>query len=356
MSKPNVTPFPRRFTRHFSFHNLGYQSVAGEQSGVTATAAAMESIPTEKYLFLLLPKFSSITLAAAISTLSQANMLTGCELYEWQLATLDGQQLSASDGLMIGAQQALSDIDLASYTHLVVCGGDLHSAEDRKLILWLQKALNHSLQIGALGYGSYLLAAAGLLDGYRCTTHWDYLTSIREHYPKLRVLQQLFVIDGDRFTCSGGNSVMDMMLNMISQTHSPDLASAIAEVLVCDRMREGHETQRPPISSLLGNSQPRISDAIDIMEANIEEPLSLSELAGYVGVSARQLERLFKKYLGCMPSRYYMELRLTKAHQLLHQSHMSVTEIANVCGFTTTSHFSKCFREFFGLSPAKARN
>ena len=360
MSKNRTASEPRQFTRHFSFHNHAYQAETRQTTAHGRTRDVPVTLPadqnTQRCLFVLFPKFSSITLAGAITTLSEANQLSGQTLYQWDIATCDGQNQNTSEGLQINTQLALFDIDPGDYSRLIICGGDMTISRNRKLQVWLQKAAAAEIHIGALGYGSYLLASAGLLDGYRCTTHWDYLINIRENFPETIVQQQLFIIDRDRFTCSGGNSVIDMMLFMIAQNHSNELASSIADVLVYERIRDPHEIRRPPISSMLGSTQPRIRDAIDIMEANIEEPLSLSELAHYVGISTRQLERLFSKYLDCMPSRYYMELRLTKAHQLLHQSHLSVTEIANVCGFSTTSHFSKSFREFFGNSPARTRS
>lgn len=166
---------------------------------------------------------------------------------------------------------------------------------------------------------------------------------------------QLFTIDRDRATSSGGTAPLDMVLNLIGRDHGCELAASISEMLVYERMRTEQDRQRIPLRHILGTTQPKLLDIVSLMEANLEEPISLDELASYEHISRRQLERLFQKYLHCSPSRYYLKLRLTRARQLLKQTPLPIIEVASACGFVSTPHFSKCYREFFGVPPRDER-
>ena len=207
--------------------------------------------------------------------------------------------------------------------------------------------------LGALCTGSYLLARAELLNGYRCTIHWENLASLREEYPRLIISSELFEVDRDRYTCSGGTAPLDMMLHLIARQQDQPLAAAISEEFLCERIRGRHDRQRIPLRLRLGTSQPKLIEAVALMEANLEEPMSPDELALHVGLSRRQLERLFQKYLSCVPTRYYLELRLARARQLLLQTTMSIVDVAFACGFVSAPHFSKCYRDFFWHSSSR---
>jgi transcriptional regulator GlxA family with amidase domain len=178
---------------------------------------------------------------------------------------------------------------------------------------------------------------------------------MREEFPNVLMSSNLFAIDRDRFTCSGGNSSLDMMLQFVSNHHGPELAAAVSEMFIMERIRDHHDTQRIPLRLHLGNSQPKLIEAVALMEANLEETISLDDLAQYVGVSRRQLERLFQKHLKCVPSRYYLELRLNRARQLLLQTNLSIIDVSLACGFVSAPHFSKCYRDFFGIPPREER-
>ena len=145
------------------------------------------------------------------------------------------------------------------------------------------------------------------------------------------------------------------MLHLISRDHGRELSAAISEMFVYERIRNEQDHQRVPLKHMLGTNQPKLQEIVALMEANLEEPIDLDELAVYVTVSRRQLERLFQKYLHCSPSRYYLKLRLVRARQLLKQTPMSIIEVAAVCGFVSTPHFSKCYREYFGIPPRDER-
>jgi len=307
------------------------------------------------YGFLLVPQFTMLAFSCAIEPLRMANYLAGYELYRWSTLTLSGDAVQASNGMSVMPDSALVD-RLQELHTLFVCGGvKIEQNTNRELINTLRKLGNRKINLGALCTGTYALAQAGLLNGYRCTIHWENLASLRENFPQLIISNELFEIDRNRVTCSGGTAPLDMILQLISRQQNHELASAISEAFTCERIRGRHDRQRIPLRLRLGTSQPKLVEAVSLMEANIEEPMSPDELARHIGLSRRQLERLFQKYLNCVPTRYYLELRLHRARQLLLQTSMSIVDVAFACGFVSAPHFSKCYRDHFGIPPRDER-
>ena len=181
------------------------------------------------------------------------------------------------------------------------------------------------------------------------------MIGLRERFPELIISPDIFELDRDRYTCAGGSAAMDMMVYLIAQKHGWDLANEVAEEFLVERVRGRNDRQRLPLRLKLGTSQPKLADAVAYMEANIEVLISLDEIASHVGLSRRQLERLFQKHLNCVPTRYYMRLRLMHARQLLLQTSMPIVDVAYASGFVSTPHFSKCYREHFNISPREER-
>ena len=304
--------------------------------------------------FLMLPEYTLSAFSNAIGILRMANRLTDRALYTWSVHSLDGQSVISSAGLELTINGSLADATDANI--LMVCGGYSVKRYCNKLLTdGLRKIAKRKIPIGGIDTGTYALAVAGLLDGYRCTIHWENLSSLREEFPRLEITSSLFVIDRDRYTCSGGISSIDLMLNLIASIHGHQLVQEISEQFTCDRVRTEKDAQRAPLKYLIGASQPRLVDAVTLMESNIEEPLTLDEVADYVGISRRQLERLFNRYLHCAPSRYYLELRLSRARLLLLQTSIAVIDVAISCGFSTAPHFSKCYSDLYGKPPSAER-
>lgn len=304
--------------------------------------------------FLLVDNFTMIALASAVEPLRMANQLSGRELYSWSTISENGDQVIASDGIRITPDLGIQDsteFDLV----FVVGGVNITRSYTRKQVSWLKTLARKQVHLGGLCTGAYLLAEAGLLNDYDCSTHWECIASMQEAYPRVRCTNHLFVIDRDRITSSGGTVPLDMMLNMIKRDFGYQLTASISEMFICDRVRGESDHQRIPLRHMLGTTQPKLVEVVSLMEANIEEAIELDELAAYVGLSRRQLERLFQKYLHCTPSRYYMRLRLFRARQLLKQTSMSIIDIAAACGFVSTPHFSKCYREHLGIPPREER-
>lgn len=239
---------------------------------------------------------------------------------------------------------------------VIVCGGvGIQSVITREHITWLQSLARQSKRLGGVCTGSWALAKAGLLDGYECSVHWEFLAAMQEAFPRVGVSASLFTLDRNRLTSSGGTAPLDMMLHLIGRDHGRELSAAISEMFVYERIRNEQDHQRVPLKHVLGTHQPKLQEIVALMEANLEEPIELDNLAEYADLSRRQLERLFQKYLHCTPSRYYLRLRLVRARQLLKQTSLSIIELAYVCGFVSTPHFSKCYREYFGIPPTEER-
>jgi transcriptional regulator GlxA family with amidase domain len=302
----------------------------------------------------LLPRFTMMAVVAAVEALRQANRMSGRELYRWHLYSVDGERVEASNGLSLDVE---GNLDAAGALGIVAlcCGLDIQKIDGQRLYSWLRRMDRRGAVIGALGTASYLLARAGLLDGYACTIHWENLAGFTEEFPEIEVTNELFEIDRNRFTCAGGTASLDLMLNVITLQHGHELAAAVAEQFMHERIRDQRDHQRMSLPARLGVHHPKLLKVIDNMEQNLEEPLSRGDLAAQAGLSTRQLERLFRKYLKRSPARYYLELRLNRARLLLLQTNMSVIDVALACGFVSASHFSKCYRDFFGRTPRRER-
>ncbi|TVQ58371.1 MAG: GlxA family transcriptional regulator [Rhodobacteraceae bacterium] len=307
-----------------------------------------------RFVFYLCPSFSMIAFAATIEPLRLANRLSRRDLYAWRLAAEGASHAACSNGARVAVDMGLEDVERGST--VLVCGGvDAHLAATRGALTWLRKQARLGARLGAVCTGSYVLAKAGLLDGRRCTIHWENRAAFAEEFPEIEVSNRVFEIDGDRMTCAGGAAGADMMLDLIAREHGPDLASLVADQMIMAPVRSAADEQRLSVPARIGVRHPKLISIIQRMEDNIEEPVSPSDLARDVGMSTRQLERLFRRYLSRSPKRYYMELRLQKARNLLLQTDMSVINVALACGFTSPSHFSKCYRALFGRTPYRER-
>ncbi len=316
------------------------------------------------YGFLLVPKFAMMAFTSAVEPLRAANLLSGKELYDWRVITRDGRPLPSSNRIRLMPDASIETVAgtlsprgpgsrLAS---VVVCGGmDGQLYRDRAVFAWLRRLARQGARVGALSDGSYILARAGLLDGYRCTIHWSCLPGFTETFPGIEASAEIYRIDRNRFTASGGTASLDLMLHTIEADHGRDLAIAVAEQFLHERIRSDLDRQRMPLRLRLGLSHPKIIEAVGLMEAYLEEPLSCVELARRSGLSTRQMERLFRKYLKRTPQRYYLELRLERAQRLLTQSSLPVMEVALACGFVSPSHFAKCYREQYHQVPKSTR-
>lgn len=317
-------------------------------------APAKNPLPKHRFVFLTLPNYSMIALSSAVETLRMANQVTKQDVYEWSVVSLDGSPVPASNGLCLVPTVAIEDMGPANI--VFVCGGvQVEQAVTPELLAALRRLSQRHVSLGALCTGGYALAKAGLLDKYKAVIHWENMSSLQEQFPRIIFSDKLFAIDRDRYTCSGGIAPLDLMLNIIREHLGRDVAPMISEQFILDRIRNDQDRQHIPLQARVGLFHENLIEAAALMEANIEEPLSLDEIAELVGVSRRQIERLFKRYVGEVPTKYYLEMRLRRARGLLLQTSMSIMEIAVACGFQSPPHFSKCYRNMFGHTPSAER-
>lgn len=324
--------------------------------GLSQPAPMLSNVPPSPFAvgFLLIDNFTLFSLAASIEPLRMANQLSGSELYSWTLLSQDGQSVMASDGIRVEADASFETTE--AFDLVIVVGGvNIIRSYTPKQLSWLRQLARRKTTLGAVCTGSYVLAVAGLLDGYSCSAHWECLAALQEQFPHVKTTTQLYTIDRDRITCTGGGTPLDMMLTVVTRHHGIALTRGICDMFVYDRVRADSEQQRVPLRRLLTSEQPKLAEITELMENNLEEPIELDELAQFVGVSRRKLERLFLKHLGCTPSRYYLKLRLDRARQLLKQTSRSIIEISAMCGFVSPPHFSRCYRKYTGHSPKQER-
>ena len=313
-----------------------------------------ENPAPKRFVFLLTPKLSMIALASAVDPLRLANRMSNREVYSWTFVSEDGLPVACSNNARIEVDDGLSDLHRDT-TIVIASGVDAHEAATKPILTWLRKQSRIGTRLGALCTGTLILARAGLLDGKRCTIHWENQAAFREEFLDIELTNRLYEIDGERFTCAGGAAATDMMLTLIAQDVDPETVGLIADQAIHTPIRGDRDEQRLSVPARIGVRHPKLVSIIQTMEQNLEEPISPSILAQNAQMSTRQLERLFRRYLNRSPKRYYMELRLQKARNLLLQTEMSVINVALACGFTSPSHFSKCYRAHFNRTPYRER-
>jgi len=308
----------------------------------------------KRFVFVLLDNFTMLCFACALESLRIANRMANKKLYDWAIAGEGGDVARCSNGTEFKLNMDLGELGREDV--VMVCGGiDVQAATTKKMVSWLRREARKGVTMGGLCTAGYTLAKAGLLDGKKATIHWENQDSFAEEFEEVKLTKSVFVVDGNRITTAGGTASIDLMLKIIADDHGEELANAVADQLIYSSIRTDQDTQRLSIPTRIGVRHPKLSRVIQMMEQNIEEPISPATLAHDVGMSTRQLERLFRRYLSRSPKRYYMELRLQKARNLLMQTDMSVINVALACGFASPSHFSKCYRAHYDTTPYRER-
>ena len=294
--------------------------------------------------FVLLPDFPLMAYTAAVEPLRAANTLSGRTLYEWWHAAPGGGHVTASNGITILTEVEIGSLGRRADRVFVCAGGNPSEFDDPALSRWLRSLARRGATIGGISGGPYILARAGLLDGRRCTLHWEHVPSFEERYPRIEVVRSLFEMQGNRVTCSGGIAALDMMLNLIESDHGPGLAAGVSDWFLHNQIREGLSPQRMDLRLRFGVRDPRLIRVLAAMEAQLESPLPRAQLAAIAKVSVRQLERLFRTLMGRSLHGHYLDLRLDRAHQLRRESTLTATEIAASTGFAGADALSRAER------------
>jgi transcriptional regulator GlxA family with amidase domain len=350
-----------RSIRAASGSSTGEDAGGRAESGVGASARADARTGAEtgaprttQVAIVALPPVSMSGVGPVVDTLNLANEIDGRALYRWQVCSADGRPVPLAGGAQWPADAAFGAALACDW--LIVISERFEPCSDYRLFLAnLARASERTPLVTGIHHGVWWLAMAGQLSGYRVSVNWETYQQFTEQFEQAIVTQQIFEIDRDRATCTGGQASVDFMLAMIARDHGQPLAERIADALGVGTLRAGAERQRIPYVTAPGERHPHLNDALLLMEANIEDPLTTDEIAGLVGVSRRQLERLFRQYLGAMPSRYYLGLRLAKARTQLQRTSKSVVQISLACGFSSAAHFSNAYRERFKVTPREER-
>ena len=324
------------------------------QSQLQSVAIVPHATKPRKFIFVLLPKFTLLSFASALECLRISNRMSNQILYEWEIISENGTSIICSAGIEFSVDHDLYELNRDDT--IMLCGGEnIRAATTKRLLSWLRRESRRGLAIAGLCTGAFPLAKAGLLEGKRATIHWENQDSFTEEFENVELTKSVFIIEDNRMTTAGGTSSIDLMLKLIANDHGEDLANAVADQQIYSSIRTTQDVQRLSVPTRLGVRHPKLGQVIQMMERNIEEPISPSILAKHVAMSTSQLERLFRRYLSRSPKRYYMELRLQKARNLLMQTDMSVINVALACGFASPSHFSKCYRAHYATTPYRER-
>lgn len=323
------------------------------------------TLPTaspRSFVFYIVPEFTMLAFTSAIEALRLANAVLGQEIYSWRVASLDGQPVRASCGLTITPENSVSVERALLLTEkrpsmVVVCSGwNVEKHVSKTAAAWLRESRKRGIELAGVCTGAYILADAQLLEGRRCTIHWENLPVFSENFAGIECHTGLMEYDNGIHSCAGGAACFDMMMHIIGRDFGPKLVSAVMDQAMVDRIRAPSERQRMPLTVKLNSLNPKILKAIELMEEHLSDRLPMEEIAAAVCLSRRQVERLFQTELETSPSRYYLQLRLERARLLVTQSAMQIVEIAVACGFVSASHFSKCYRQFHGISPQETRD
>ncbi|EZP25720.1 GlxA family transcriptional regulator [Pseudomonas sp. RIT288] len=328
----------RQFSGGMKGKNLRYLNEQSAETRITRTG------------FLLLEHFSLPAFTQALDTIITANLLRA-GLFSSRTFGLGEGEVISDLGLVIRPDARIDPASLAQLDLLVVCGGyrtELKASEE--LISLLRAAAERGVSLAGLWNGAWFLGRAGLLDGYRCAIHPEHRPALTEIAKATQVSSEPYVIDRDRLTASSPSGAFHMALDWIKSLHGKALVEGIEDILAFE---ESRYRRIKPDENLCVSAPLR--EVVKLMDANLEEPLELEQLAVYAGRSRRQLERLFKEQLGTTPQRYYLELRITEARRLLQHTELSQMEVLVACGFVSPSHFSKCYSAFFGYRPSREK-
>jgi AraC family carnitine catabolism transcriptional activator len=304
---------------------------------------------------LLLPSFSHLALGAVVEPLFIANWLTGRALYRWRMLSLDGKSARTSSELSVPVDAGIDDGATFDALYVLASFDVKRLTRDRGLKAWLRRVARHGATIAAIETASEVVAAAGLLDGRKVAVHWDNLQGFAESHPQCRAVAELWTASPGRLTCAGHSAILDMLLHGIAAEHGANLAGEIAAHLMLPGWRKSDDSQPEPGIKPRQSVDPVLERALALMEKSIEEPIACSTIARRIGVTSRQLQRLFARELETTPVRHYQRLRLSRAHALLQQTDLSVTEIAVSAGFNSLEHFCRLYRRQFDCRPRDDR-
>ena len=309
---------------------------------------------SKRFGFVLLQEIALLPLSCMVDALEDANYVIDRHLYDWCSLSVGDTHVTAANGLKLAIDYDIFDAPVLDT--VVVCSAfNAHRYRNGRLTRWLNQRAESGARVGAIATGSWQLAYAGLLEGRRCTIHWEDLPSFRETFSNLDVTTDIFEIDGPVFTCSGGTSAIDLFLRFISDDCGAEVASKVAQQIMHQNVHSGDEQQPVDTSTILGVQHQGVAKATRLMQAKVEATASMEDIATASGMSLRQMERQFQRLFSQTPQEFYRELRLKHARNLIRSTNLKMFEIATACGFSSASYLARCHRRRYGRSPSAER-
>ena len=319
-----------------------------------------------KVSFILLPGFALTSFSLAIEALSVANLLCGEEVYQYQIchahvsnnndSHISNHQTTVTSSNHVPIETS-GDLSFCQNSDLIFVCGYLNTADydNPALFSLLRSVARKKGRIAALSCASFILAKAGLLQGKSCTLVPEYKTTFTELYPDIPIQENLYTVTDNLLTSAGGTATLDMLLYLISQDHGRDFAHNASQQFLLERIRSSEEIQTSRRHLNLRMKSPCLGAAVELMEKHISHPYQITTLANKIGTTQRNLETVFQKYEQISPGRYYLRLRLQQARKMIEETHLSLTKVAQATGFSSQSHFSKCFKDLYHQSPSEIR-
>ncbi len=306
------------------------------------------------FAFLLIDGFALMSFASSIEPLRAANTIAGRELYRILCVSADGKPATSSVGSQMPCEAMVGDVIDADIL-FVSSGGRPWNFSDKKTFAWLRRLSRTGIRIGGISGGPYILARAGIMEGRHMTIHWEHAPALSEEFPELLLTRSRYIIDRDRLTCAGGIAALDMMHAIIAEEHGKAFATEVSDWFLHRDVALATSPQRASLTQRYGIHRQDVIYALELMESNIAMPMERTAVAAKVGLSTRQIDRLFASLLGQSFSDHYRALRLDRARNLLMQSTLPITEIALACGFANASHFSRAYSARFNVPPRRDR-
>ncbi len=310
------------------------------------------------YGFLLLPEFSNLCLANSVEPLRAANSFITSDAYSWSLVSIDGEPVKSSSNFTVQVQSSLKDLLKNNPPDILLVLASYHyqTHTTQEVTKSLRLAKQNVPVIGGLDAGSYALAKAGLLEGYKATIHWAELETFSEDFPNILVKADRHIIDRNRITSGGAITALELMLALIRQDQGASISMAVSDLLIFDTEQPGSRQQRIDLPSPMEAKSPRLSRAIKAMEKNIESPMAMKDIAQASGISQRQMERDFKQILNTTANHHYLYLRVSAARRLITETSLSITEVAVRSGFNSLGSLIRSYKKFYACTPSQDRN
>ncbi|WP_299739368.1 GlxA family transcriptional regulator [uncultured Roseobacter sp.] len=312
----------------------------------------MKSAEKLHTIVLVLDETNTLSFAAAVDPLRAANRQAGRNLFDWQFATPENRDVSLTSGLIIPAAP-LHDVTTCDVL-IVVAGFNLHAQSTPRLRSSLRRLAARAARVAGIDGGPWIMAQAGVLDGHRATTHWEDLDAFAQRFTAVTCVDARFVDSGSRLTSGGAAPALEMMLHLIAQHHGAALAERVASSFIYDAAptpARPQGRQRPR-----AHNAPLTARAQDMMQANLEDPITIKVIARRLGVSLRALQLQFQASLRTTPQAYYLGLRLGEADRLVTQTALPLQDVALITGFASQSSFARAYRQRFGVSARQRRS